>query len=51
MAAVSRETSCGAEGLFHVKQRFHEMNLEILLSNAKLPEDRIQNILDIDPAE
>jgi hypothetical protein len=36
---VSRETA------------FHGMNLEILLTYAKLIEDDIQNILDIDPAK
>ena len=41
--------------LFHVKQpEFHwssYMNQEILLSDTKIPENHLKNILDIDPTE
>lgn len=35
---------------FHVK-RFVKVNKTILLTYAEIPEDRIEQILDVDPAE
>jgi hypothetical protein len=50
---VSRETggSLGAGELFHVKQLAKEMNKEILFTYTKLPEDDIEDIFHIYPAE
>jgi hypothetical protein len=40
------------EDLFHVKQTAFMVNKVIkLLPDAKIPEDRVEDILDIDPAE
>jgi hypothetical protein len=47
---VSRETA-GFPKVFHVKQLSHKMNKEILFSNTKIPEDHIEDILDVDPAK
>jgi hypothetical protein len=55
MFHVKQRKSGEMDGLFHVKQN-NEMNEEMvlclfLLSNAKLPKDHIQDILDVDPAQ
>jgi hypothetical protein len=37
--------------LFHVKQSRQRVNKEILLSNAKIAKDLVEDIFDIDPPE
>ena len=37
--------------MFHVKHFVNSLNEGILLSDTELPEDHIENVLDIDPAE
>src|SRR5256885_12029279 len=51
-ASVSRETArvpAGRLGMFHVKHFVNSLNEGILLSDTELPEDHIENVLDIDP--
>jgi hypothetical protein len=39
------------DNVFHVKQAVHKVNERILLSYTKIPEDHIQDILDINAAK
>ena len=50
---VSRETSGmgNQRATFHVKQSVNRLNEGILLSDTEFPEDDVQDVLDVDPAE
>jgi hypothetical protein len=47
---VKHPRSKAPGGLFHVEQPSHIMNEEILFTYTKVPEDYVEDILDIDPA-